>query len=106
MKKSARNRLIGTLHEMELQLRGASVDELIRLISSSHFQLLTPEQIRRVGEYQTIEIEGERYFERAFSPGKEASSGLALAHMIGRDEALQDLLDLRDSLGLAARTSE
>jgi hypothetical protein len=102
MEKKARNRLVRTLHEMELKLSTASIDELIRLIGSSHFQLLTPEQIRNVGEYQTIEIEGERYFERAFSPGKEASTSLALAHMIGREEALADLLNLRACLCEAA----
>ena len=102
MEKKARNRLVRALHEMELKLSTASVDELIRLIGSSHFQLLTPEQIRNVGEYQTIEIEGERYFERAFSPGKEASTSLALAHMIGREDALEDLLSLRTSLCEAA----
>jgi hypothetical protein len=102
MENNTRNRLVRTLHEMELKLSTASVDELIRLIGSSHFQLLTPEQIRNVGNYQTIEIDGERYFERAFSPGKEASTSLALAHMIGREEALEDLLNLRASLCEAA----
>jgi hypothetical protein len=63
---------------------------------------LTPQHIRDVAEYETIEIEGERNFERAFSPGKEASSGLALAQMIGRDEALEDLLDLHANLVSAA----
>lgn len=102
MAKSGRNRLISLLHEMELRLSGAAVEELIRLVRSSHFHVLTPQQIRSVAEYETIEIEGERYFDRAFSPGKEASSSLALAQMIGRDEALEDLLNLRASLFEAA----
>jgi hypothetical protein len=83
---------------MQLRLTGAAVEELIRLVRSSHFRDLTPQQIRSVGEYESIEIDGERYFERAFSPGKETSSSLALAQMIGRDEALEDLVDLRASL--------
>jgi len=102
MESNAGNRLVRTLHEIELKLNTASVDELIRLIGSSDFQLLTPEQIRNVGNYQTIEIDGERYFERAFSPGKEASTSLALAYMIGREETLEDLLNLRASLCEAA----
>ena len=67
-----------------------------------HFDRLTPDQIRSVAEYETIEIDGERYFERAFSPGKEASSSLALAQWLGRDEALADLVDLHASLFEAA----
>ena len=58
MDNNMRNRLVRTLHETELKLSTASIDELIRLIGSSHFQLLTPAQIRNVGEYRTIEIEG------------------------------------------------
>jgi hypothetical protein len=102
MGNTARKRLIQLLHEMELRLTRAAVEELIRLVRSSHFHDLTPQQIHSVAEYETIEIEGERYFERAFSPGKETSSSLALAQMIGRDEALEDLLDLRASLSEAA----
>ena len=102
MEKQARNLLVQTLHQMELKLCRASIDELIRLIGSSEFRLLTAEQIRMVGEYQSIEIEGERYFDRAFSPGKEASASLALAQIIGRDEALEDLLNLDISLSEAA----
>jgi hypothetical protein len=83
---------------MELHLRQPAIEELIRLIRSPHFKVLTQQHIHSVAQYQTIEIEGERYFERAFSPGKETSSSLALAQMIGRDESLEDLLDLRASL--------
>jgi hypothetical protein len=97
MEHSGRKSLIRYLHEFELQLRPAALEELIRLLRSSHFDVLTPAQIRDVAEYQTIEIEGERYFERAFSPGKETSSSLDLARMIGRDESLADLIDLHAS---------
>jgi hypothetical protein len=93
-----RQQLLDLLHDAELQLTRAGVEELIRLVRSSHFNVVTPQQIRSVGEYETIEIEGERYFERAFSPGKVASSSLALARMIGREEVLEDLLQLRDAL--------
>jgi hypothetical protein len=98
MKSDRAQGLLDLLHAAELQLTPAAVEELIRLVRSSHFHSITPQQIRHVGEYGTIEIEGERYFERSFSPGKEASSSLALARMLGPDEVLEDLLDLRDSL--------
>jgi hypothetical protein len=102
MEDNEQRRLIALLHELEGRLCGAAVEELIRLLRSPHFHALTPEQIRSVAEYATIEIEGERYFERAFSPGKEASSSLALAQRIGRDEVLEDLLNLRTSFFEAA----
>ena len=98
MKQDREKKLLRLLHDAELQLTGAAVEELIRLVRSPHFHAVTAEQIRSIGEYETIEVEGERYFERAFSPGKETSSSLALARMIGRDEMLEDLIDLRDSL--------
>ena len=98
MQYNGRNPLLQFLHEMELHLRRPAIEELIRLLRSPHFNFLTQQHICSVAQYQTIEIEGERYFERAFSPGKETSSSLALAQMIGRDESLEDLLDLRASL--------
>jgi hypothetical protein len=98
MQYNGRNPLLRFLHEMELHLRRPAVEELIRFLRSSHFNFLTPQHIRNVAQYQTIEIEGERYFERAFSPGKETSSSLALAQIIGRDQSLEDLLNLRASL--------
>ena len=99
MENCGRSQFLDLLHEMELHLRPAAIEELIRLLRSSHFDVLTRTQIRGVAEYQTIEIEGERYFERAFSPGKETSSSLDLARMIGREVALADLIDLRASVG-------
>lgn len=102
MKDIGQKRLLEILHEMELRLTAAAVDELIRLLGSTHFDALTSHQIYRIGQYDEIEIEGERYFERAFSPGKESASSLALAQMIGRDAALADLIELRASLAEAA----
>ena len=55
-----------------------------------------------MAEYDTIEIEGERYFERAFSPGKEAAASLAFAQRLGRDRVLDDLRRLCRSLGVEA----
>ena len=98
MEDNRPNLLMQLLHEMELQLRPAAIEELIRLLRSSHFYLLTREHIRSIGDYQTIEIQGECYFERSFSPGKETSSSLDLSRMLGRDAALADLLDLRANI--------
>lgn len=83
---------------MERALTPSSVEELIRLLQSDAFSELRCEHIRTVGEYGAIELGGERFFERAFSTGKEAASSLALAHHLGPDAVLGDLLALRASL--------
>lgn len=95
------SRLVELLHELEKSLPLAAVEELIRLIRSPHFLALTPRQIRSIGDYDCIEIEGTRYFERAFSPGKEAASALALAQLIGPNPVLDDLRCLHDSASAA-----
>jgi hypothetical protein len=90
--------LMGVLHELERGLRLAAVEELIRLIAAPHFGALRPWQIRSLGEYDWIEIEGERFFERAYSRGKEAASALALAQQLGAERVLDDLRRLHTSL--------
>ena len=86
------------LHGVERNLNRRSVDELIRLLESERFETLTNEQIRTVGEYGAIELEGESFFARAFSTGKEVASSLALARMLGVRRVLSDLLALRASM--------
>jgi hypothetical protein len=93
---------IGTLHQLERRLCVAAVEELIRLIASPHFPALRPWQIRGIGEYDWIEIEGERFFERAYSRGKEAASALALARAIGPEPVLDDLRRLHAGLATGA----
>ncbi len=100
-KTTRRSRLVGLLHELEKRLSLAAVEELIRLISSPDFFALTPRQVRSVGDYDCIEIEGARYFERAFSPGKEAASALVLAQLIGPSPVLDDLRRLHASAAAA-----
>ncbi len=86
------------LHGVERNLNRRSVDELIRLLESERFETLTNEQIRAVGEYAAIELEGESFFARAFSTGKEVASSLALARELGVRRVLSDLLALRASM--------
>ena len=86
------------LHGMERSLNRRSVDELIRLLESDRFENLTNEQIRMVGEYGAIELEGESFFARAFSAGKEVASSLALARELGVRRVLSDLQALRASM--------
>jgi len=86
------------LHGIERSLNQRSVDELIRLLQSDRFERVTNEQIRTVGEYGAIEVEGESFFERAFSTGKEVASSLALARLLGVRRVLSDLEALRASM--------
>ena len=95
------------LHGVERNLNQRSVDELIRLLSSSRFDEVTNEHIRTVGEYGAIELGGESFFARAFSTGKEVAWSLALARELGVRRVLRDLETLRASMiGPAAADAE
>jgi hypothetical protein len=83
-------------HEQLLTL--ASLEEAIRLLRSEQFDSLTHEHVRAVAEYGSIEIGDEAFFERAFSPGKEAAASLGYALHQGRQAVLADLLRLRATL--------
>ena len=92
------DQLRGQLHELARNLTHASLRQVIRLLESEKFPQLTCDQIRTIGEYGAIEIEGERFFDRAFSSGKEAAGSLGFARFIGRDLVLEDLERLRASM--------
>ncbi len=86
------------LHQLECQLNLPSVEELIRLLESEAFERLTDADVRTVGEYGAIELCGESFFERAFSPGKEVAASLALARELGARAVLADLIALRAAM--------
>jgi hypothetical protein len=75
--------------------------ESIRLLQSDRFELLSDADVRAVADYRAIELGDEVFFERAFSQGKEAAASLAFARLLGREQVLEDLRLLRDSLGCA-----
>jgi hypothetical protein len=83
-------------HERRFTL--PALEEAIRLLCSEKFRELTGEQIRAVGEYRSIEIGDQVFFEKAFSPGKEAAASLGFARHLGRRPVLEDLLRLRATL--------
>lgn len=86
------------LHGIERYLNLPSVEELIRLLRSGQFDRLTDADVRTVGEYGSIELDGESFFERAFSAGKEVAASLALARELGVRGVLGDLVALRTSM--------
>lgn len=91
----ARERLFAELHCWERQLVLRSLDEAIRLIESGKLEKLTEKHIHCIAEYDAVTIDGERFFEKAFSPGKEVAACLAFAREIGWREALDDLRRFR-----------
>ena len=65
-----------------------------RELESPHFEKLTAEHVREVGEYRPIEIQGERFFERAWSRSKEAAATLGFALLLGADTVVEGLRQL------------
>jgi hypothetical protein len=86
------------LHGIERHLNLPSVEELIRLLRSDLFERVTDAHLRAVGEYGAIELDGESFFARAFSAGKEVAASLALARELGVRQVLADLQALRASM--------
>ena len=101
----AETRLAGLWrHERRFTL--PALEEAIRLLRSERFRELTSEQIRAVGEYRSIEIGDESFFDKAFTPGKEAAASLGYARRVGRRPVLEDLLRLRATLGVGHETGQ
>jgi hypothetical protein len=90
--------LPGDAYELEQTLTVDALAEVIRLLESGKFRELSSEQIRAVGEYASIEVGGERFFERSFTTGKGSAASLGFAKHVGRRRVLEDLLNLRATL--------
>jgi len=81
-----------SLRSRMLELRQPALQELVRLLTSSNFILISEEQIVAVGEYHVIEIEGETFFSVPFSTGKEVEAVLRIAWRMGRVRVRQELI--------------
>jgi len=91
----AKERLLAELHKWERQLVLRSLNEAIRLIESDKVGKLSGHHIHCIAEYHAITIDGERFFDKAFSSGKAVAACLAFAMEIGWREALDDMVRLR-----------
>ena len=91
----AKERLLAELHRWERQLVLRSLNEAIRLIESDKVEKLTRQHIHGIAEYDAIKIDGECFFDKAFTSGKAVAACLALAMEIGWREALDDMRRLR-----------
>ena len=87
-----------SLRSWDRQLTLPAIDEAIRLLESDQFQKLTDQQLRCIAEYGAIKFDGERFFEKAFSTGKEVAACLACAREAGSTAVLEDLASLRATL--------
>jgi hypothetical protein len=96
--EAKRASMLDELHKLERVLSVASLSEVIRLLESERFEELTAAQIREVGEYRPIELGEERFFEKAWSRGKEVAAALGFAQQLGREAVRKDLVRLRSSL--------
>jgi hypothetical protein len=94
----AKEELLAELHTWERQLVLRSLDEAIRLIESDKVEKLTGQHIHCIAEYDAITIDGECFFDKAFTRGKEVAACLAFAMEIGWREALDDMVRLRVTL--------
>ena len=93
------------LHALERNAIARSLCEAIRLLESEKFEELTEAHIWEVANYRSIELRDETFFERAFTPSKEAASTLALARSLGREAVLADLHRLQAALGCRCGSS-
>ena len=102
--ESKRVSMLAELHKFERALTVASLSEAIRLLESDRFVELTSAHIREVGEYRPIQLGEERFFEKAWTRGKEVAAALGFAQHLGPEPVRKDLLDLRGSLLGAGET--
>ena len=101
----AKQQLLAELHAWERQLAQRSLEEAIRLIQSDKVEKLTGQHIHCIAEYDAITIDGESFFDKAFSSGKAVAACLAFAMEIGWRETLDDLVRLRLTL-VGAQSSD
>ena len=94
------------LHSRMKDLRQPALQELIRLISSERFVFLSEEQIHEVGDYHPIKVEGEVFFNKPLSTGKEVATVLRIAWRLGRHAVRRELhsfalewVELKEILG-------
>lgn len=91
----AKERLLAELHTWERRLVLRSLEEAIRLIESEKVAKLTGQHLHCIAEYDAITIDGESFFDKAFTSGKEVAACLAFAMELGWREALDDMTRLR-----------
>lgn len=91
--------LLQELRKLEWTVLLPSLHESMRLLGSDRFDVLTDDHVHAIANYRAVDLGDETFFEKAFSPGKEAAASLAFARIIGRNTVLGDLQHLHAALG-------
>ncbi len=87
------------LHQFEGSALSPSLRETVRLLESDRFACLTDADVHEIANYRSVELDEQVFFDRAFTPGKEAAATLAFARRLGRETVLRDLRLLGVTLG-------
>lgn len=91
--------LLDELHRFEWSALAPALCETVRLLESGKFEQLSDSDLNEIANYRAVELDDEVFFDRAFTPGKEAAASLAFARYLGIDAVLEDLRSLRASIG-------
>jgi hypothetical protein len=91
--------LLSELHRFEWSALAPALCETVRLLESGKFERLSDAHLNEIANYRAVELDDEVFFDRAFTPGKEAAASLAFARYLGIDTVLKDLRSLRASIG-------
>lgn len=102
-KARIRDQLLEELHRFSATACLPALRESMRLIGAPCFDRVTAEQIQAVANYRSISVGEEVFFEKAFTPGKEAAVSLSIARWLGRDLVLDDLARLEASVVAKSR---
>ena len=91
--------LLDELHRFEWSALAPALCETVRLLESGKFDRLSESDLNEIANYRAVELDDEIFFDRAFTPGKEAAASLAFARYLGIDAVLKDLRSLAASIG-------
>ena len=91
--------MLDELHALEWSALTPALCETVRLLESDKFEHLRDADLHEIANYRAVELEDDVFFERAFTPGKEAAATLGFARCLGRETVLGDLHRLRAALG-------
>jgi hypothetical protein len=97
--------MLDELHALEWSALTPALCETVRLLESDKFECLSDSDLHEIANYRAVELEDDVFFERAFTPGKEAAATLAFARYLGRETVLGDLHRLRAALGCSCHPS-
>ncbi len=97
--------MLDELHALEGSALTPALCETVRLLESGKFERLRDSDLHEIANYRAVELDDDVFFERAFTPGKEAAATLGFARYLGRETVLGDLHRLRAALGCSCHAA-